>query len=177
MTPFLAAAIAEMLPNAGRSTRCAECGFSWDTSGLDARAVVVGAADRFASLLQHNAAGTGPDTHRWSPSAYVWHVGDVVRAWSERLHSLGVAPGTPWAGFDPDELARARHYEALPSTTAAWALARATEALEHSLDELDLDLAFEHPEWGHGTVTDALRWLAHEVEHHDLDVRRGRSLP
>lgn len=176
MTPFLAAAIAEMLPNAGPSARCAECGFLWQTEGPDARGTVDAAAERFAELLPGDAANVPVAPDRWSPSAYVWHVGDLVRAWAERLHSLSVAPATPWAGFDPDELADARHYEALPPTTAAWALARSTEALQHSLDGLDPDLAFEHPEWGQGTVTDALRWLAHEVEHHDLDVRRGLAI-
>jgi hypothetical protein len=177
MTPFLAAAIAEMLPNAGTSSRCAECGFSWECDAPTALSIIDAAADRFEDLLPGDAADAPVAAERWSPSAYVWHVGDLVRAWAERLHSLGVAPTTPWAGFDPDELAHARHYEALPPTTAAWALARAAEALHHSLDELDPDLAFEHPEWGQGTVTDALRWLAHEVEHHDLDVRRGLPVP
>jgi hypothetical protein len=176
MTPFLTAAIAEMLPNAGRSTRCAECGFAWEVEGADALATLLAAPDRFSALLRDDVdAGAQASEDRWSPSGYVWHVGDLVRAWAERLHSLRVAPATPWAGFDPDELAHARHYEALPPTTAAWALARATDALERSLDGLDLDLTFEHPEWGQGTVADALRWLAHEAEHHDLDVRRGLS--
>jgi hypothetical protein len=33
MTPFLEAAVAEMLPNAGTSSHCAECGFAWELDG------------------------------------------------------------------------------------------------------------------------------------------------
>ena len=172
MTPFLTAAIAEMLPNAGSAGACAECGFSWRTDGGSALAIVEGAADRFAERLRGSGAAIEP-AQGWRPSAYAWHVGDVVRAWAERLHSLSVDPHVAWAGFDPDELARARRYDALPPATGPWALARSTDALVQSLETLDFDIGFLHPEWGMGTVADAVRWLAHEAVHHDLDVRRG----
>jgi hypothetical protein len=45
-----------------------------------------------------------------------------------------------------------------------------------ALGALDTDVGFDHPEWGHGTVADALRWVAHEVVHHDLDVRHGLAV-
>lgn len=173
MTPFLRAAVAEMLPNAGTSADCAECGFVWETGGEQALQLVRTASDRFTGLLRGHDATVVRVQQVWSPSAYVWHVADLVRAWSERLHSLGADPAAAWAGFDPDELARARRYAALPQATGPWALARSADALLLSLEPLDLDGGFVHPEWGHGTVADALRWLGHEVRHHDLDVRRG----
>jgi hypothetical protein len=173
VTPFLSAAIAEMLPNAGSGADCAECGFDWTTDGEPALAHLRRAPGRFDELLGNRDATRQPDPQVWSPSAYVWHIGDVVRAWSERLHSLGIDPSAPWAGFDPNEIARARNYPALPPRTGPWALARAVDALELALEALDMDTAFVHPEWGHGTVTDALRWVAHEVVHHELDVQRG----
>ena len=176
MTPFLRAAVAEMLPHAGTASSCAECGFSWLTTGEQALAVVENGPTRFSRLLEGRGATMPPASQGWGPSAYVWHVGDVVRAWSERLHSLGSDPDAAWAGFDPDELARARHYDALPVSSGPWALARSVDALVSSLEEVTLDTPFMHPEWGRGTVTDALRWLAHETEHHDLDVRRGIGL-
>jgi hypothetical protein len=43
----------------------------------------------------------------------------------------------------------------------------------HSLED---DTPFVHPAWGHGTVADALRGLAHETVHHELDVRRHADL-
>jgi hypothetical protein len=173
MTPFLAAAIAEMLPNAGAADGCAECGFAWSIDGGGALRRIQDAAGRFDELLRGRDATRAPSPNVWSPSAYVWHVGDVARAWSERLHTLGVDPGAAWAGFDPDELGRARRYDELPQATGPWALARAVDAVTQVLEDLDLDRAFLHPEWGHGTVADALRWVAHEAVHHELDVRRG----
>lgn len=173
MTPFLEAAIAEMLPDAASLHGCAECGFAWTIESDEALSHVHAAGGRFEGLLQGREASRKPGPKVWSPSGYVWHVGDAVRAWSERLHSLGTDANVSWAGFDPNELARARRYDELPPGTAPWALARSTDSLVRALEPLDLDAAFVHPEWGEGTVTDALRWLAHEIVHHELDVRRG----
>ena len=173
VTPFLQAAVAEMLPNAGASSNCAECGFSWLTTGDQALVEVRGGPARFARQLHGRDVTVAPAPEMWSPSAYVWHVGDVVRAWAERLHSLGTDPDAAWAGFDPDELARARRYDALPGSSGPWSLARSVDALVQSIEPLATGTPFEHPEWGSGTVADALRWLAHETVHHELDVRRG----
>jgi hypothetical protein len=173
MTPFLAGAVAEMLPGAGRSSVRAECGFSWLTEPDAALGAVERAPDRFAELLAGVDGTVAPAPEVWSPSAYVWHVSDLVRAWAERLHSLGADPQAAWAGFDPDELAAARHYDALPQVSGPWAVARSADALRTSLEPLASDTAFAHPEWGRGTVADALRWVAHEAVHHELDVRRG----
>lgn len=175
VTPFLQAAVTQMLPNAGDGENCAECGFAWDTPGTAAMGLVRDGPQRLGELLDRAEVSAPITGGPWSSSAYVWHVGDVTRAWSERLHSLSVDPDAAWAGFDPDELAQARHYEALPRATAPWALERAVEALDLSLGSLDTDTPFEHPEWGRGTVADALRWLAHEVVHHELDIRRAGS--
>jgi hypothetical protein len=177
MTPFLKAAIAEMLPNAGGGGSCAECGFSWSIAGEEALHHVEAGADRFADLLRGRDATRSPSNGVWSPSAYVWHVSDVTRAWSERLHSLHADPEASWAGFDPDALADARRYLDLPQTTGPWSLARSTEALVQAVGHLELTVGFVHPEWDEGTVADALRWVAHEVVHHDLDVRRGLEVP
>lgn len=173
MTPFLRTAIAEMLPGAGDGGACADCGFVWATDRDVALAHLDGAAGRFADLLDGREARPAPAPGWWSPSGYVWHVADVTRAWAERLHSLAAQPEARWAPFDPDELARARHYDELPASTGPWALARSVEALHDGLALHDHHATFLHPEWGRGTVTDALRWLAHEVVHHELDVRRG----
>ena len=177
MTPFLASAIAAMLPGAGSTDRCADCGFAWTCDGDEALTHILDAAHRYAELLEGRDATRKPAPEVWSPSAYVWHLGDVTRAWSERLHSLSADPEARWAGFDPDELARARSYDALPQVTGPWALARATEAFALALEPLDLDTGFVHPEWGDGTVADAVRWIGHEVVHHGFDVRGGLGQP
>jgi hypothetical protein len=176
MTPFLQAAIAEMLDDAEATHGCDACKFSWEIDVDQALLLIHGSPERFAGLLDGRDGMQAPGRDVWSPSAYVWHVGDLVRAWSERLHTLANDPAAAWAGFDPDELADARGYSDLPQVTAAWALAQAVDALDAALAELDLEADFVHPEWGKGDVTDALRWLAHEVAHHELDVRRGLGL-
>lgn len=173
MTPFLTAAVAEMLPSAGRSTDCAECGFAWLTEPGAALAAVERAPGRFEALLTGVDGTVAPAPGVWSPSAYVWHVSDLVRAWAERLHCLAADPEAAWGAFDPDELARARHYDALPQVSGPWAVARSFDALQQSLEPLASDTTFTHPEWGMGTVADALRWVAHEAVHHELDVQRG----
>jgi hypothetical protein len=173
MTPFLEAAIREMLDDADPATGCAACGFSWTADAAPLLDHITGAGDRFAGLLGRGAAVRTPDARTWSPSGYVWHVGDVTRAWSERLHALAHDPGARWAGFDPDELGRARRYDDLPAVTAPWALERAADGLSRAMAPLDPDDPFDHPDWGHGTVADAVRWVAHEVTHHEVDVRRA----
>jgi hypothetical protein len=175
MGPFLEAAITEMLDGTDREG-CQACRFSWSSSPEDCRVEVGTAAERFAALL----AGASPGTASrggWSPSGYVWHVADVARAWAERLHALRHDPTVRWAGFDPDELGRARRYDELPAVSAPWAVSLAVAGLEESLVHLDPDDRFDHPEWGGGTVADALRWIAHEVVHHQLDVQRGTTGP
>ncbi len=173
MTPFLAAAIAEMLPNAGAPPTCDECGFDWRTRGDECLRMVRDAPATFAHLLEGHDATQPVEPSEWSPSAYVWHVADVVRAWAERLHGLSADPSVSWAGFDPDELGRARRYMALPAVSAPWSVACSADDLQRAVESLAHDTGFTHPEWGHGTVEDALRWVAHEVVHHTLDVQRG----
>ena len=117
MSPFLAAAISTMLTDADEAG-CAVCGFSWDIPTDEARHMIEQAPERYRELLADGSdirPGAG-----WSPSAYVWHVADVTRAWAERLHTLAHAPGGGWAGFDPDVLASARNYADLPAVTAPW---------------------------------------------------------
>lgn len=73
---------------------------------------------------------------------------DLVRAWTGRLHTARRGPAAAWAGFDPDELARACHSDALPQASGPWALARPVEALEQGLPPPAMDTAFSHREWG-----------------------------
>jgi hypothetical protein len=174
VTPFLAAAIAEMLTDAD-DRACAACGYAWDIAYDRAMAEIELGPERYEVLLESAAPASPRSADEWSPSAYVWHVGDVTRAWAERLHSTRFAPGVPWAGFDPDTLAEARSYSRLPAVTSPWALEVATRALFEVLSGLEPDTAFEHPEWGRGSIGDAVRWVAHEVVHHQIDVSRGLS--
>jgi hypothetical protein len=67
MTPFLTAAVAEMLPGAGDSSACAECGFSWLTDAEQALDAVERAPGRFAELLAGADGTVAPAPGVWSP--------------------------------------------------------------------------------------------------------------
>ena len=114
----------------------------------------------------------------WNATAYVWHLVDLARGWSERWVLVASVPGSLLAGWDPDVLAEARNYRALPTVSALWALTDATDRFVELSGQLDPDTPFLHGDWGLGTVADGTRWLAHEFVHHQLDVdERAASAP
>jgi hypothetical protein len=89
------------------------------------------------------------------------------------------AYGDPWGiqpvpGYDQDQLAEAHGYESMPVGAALWSLARATgDWREASLMIGEQsDVAFEHPAMGTYTVADVTRQVAHDLFHHQDDVRR-----
>jgi len=112
----------------------------------------------------------------WNATAYLWHLTDLARGWSERWAQLSVLPGSTLVGWDPDALAVARNYRALSTVAALWALPQATATFVALTEQLDPRTSFVHGDWGPGTVSDATRWLAHEYWHHQLDVDE-RALP
>jgi hypothetical protein len=69
-----------------------------------------------------------------------------------------------------------RNYRQLPTAAALWALPHATDAFVALSRSLDAGTEFLHGDWGRGTVGDALRWIAHEYVHHQLDVAE-RAVP
>lgn len=171
-TPFLRNGVSSLLPRATLDG-CRECGFAWDLDVGTARATVLGAPGTLASLLRDREATARPAPDTWSPSAYVWHLADMLRFWAERLHAIARDPAVGLVAWDPDQVARVRGYDDLPQATGLWALERAGDDLALVLETVTPATAFTHPEWGRGDVGDVLRWLAHEVVHHEGDVRRG----
>ena len=111
------------------------------------------------------------DDGGWNATAYLWHLVDLARSWSERWVQLDADPGSLLAGWDPDVLAAARNYPNLPTAPALWALDRATDTFVELSRRLDHATTFQHGDWGEGTIADGLRWLAHEYKHHQVDVQ------
>jgi hypothetical protein len=74
------------------------------------------------------------------------------------------------AGWDPDELAAARNYRALPTVSGLWALDGAVATFVELSGRLDPATPFEQGDWGEGRVGDAIVWLGHEFVHHRLDI-------
>ena len=172
---FLGGALAWLYP-AEVPGRCARCGYDWSTEADVALHAIATAPRRYAALL-HGRDGTvpGPDGG-WNATAYVWHLTDLARSWSERWVQLSVAPGSLLVGWDPDALAQARNYRALPTVSALWALPVATDAFVALSEQLDPETPFLHGDWGTGSVGDATRWLAHEYLHHEVDVDERATL-
>ena len=58
----------------------------------------------------------------WSAKAYVFHVADNLRIFAERLEGVFAGGPITLAGYDQDQLAAARDYEAMSVQTALWSV-------------------------------------------------------
>lgn len=172
MTPFLAAAV-EQLYGEQRAT-CATCGWPFGATVEEARSVVAAAPARVSEALRSGADHPVP-AGSWTPVGYCWHLVDFLRSWAERFVALHAGDGPVLVGWDPDELAAVRGYDRLPASSALWALDGATRDLLDAAALAGASATFTHADWGRGDVADALRWAAHEVVHHEHDVRRLRG--
>ena len=168
-SPFLRGALA-WISNGAVPDRCDVCGFEWAVDPDAAVDAIEAAPERYAALLENRDGMVVADGGGWNASAYLWHLVDLARSWSERWVQLHADPGSLLAGWDPDELAAARNYLNLPTVPALWALDHATLTFVELSRQLDHATTFQHGDWGTGTVADGLRWLAHEYTHHQLDV-------
>jgi hypothetical protein len=153
---------------------CSGCGFSWQASPPTIGSIIDTAAVEFESLVAGRTGSERIPSLAWSVRAYVWHAGDNLRIWAERL--VGAASGGihPVPGYDQDQLAEARGYDSMPVGAALWSLARATGDWHEALSMIDgrVAVAFEHPTMGSYTVADVARQVAHDLYHHLDDVRR-----
>jgi hypothetical protein len=169
MTPFLEGGLrwvyGEDPPEA-----CSSCGFSWSIAPADALDVIESSPRRFEAALAGRDGMTKPADGSWNATAYLWHLTDLARSWSERWVQIHESPGSLLVGWDPDELADVRNYRLMPTSSALWALKTAVATFVEVTRAVTLDTAFEHGDWGMGTVGDGLRWLGHEFFHHEVDV-------
>ena len=169
MSPFLAGALA-WIYGGDHPDRCEVCGFEWVAGPDVGLAVIAAAPNRYAALLDGRDGLVPADDGGWNATAYVWHLADLASSWSERWVQLSTRPGSLLAGWDPDELADARNYRALPTVAALWALDRNVATFVELTQMCGFDIEFEHGDWGTGNTGDGVRWLAHEFHHHQLDV-------
>jgi hypothetical protein len=153
---------------------CRECGYSWTTSFDEARSLISDAPGRYAELLQgHEDAKRKPDEKTWSPSGYVWHLSDWLRIQGLRIYGISRDPQYRHVGIDPDDLDGIFHYDSLSTPAGLWALEQSSAQFLRATDSVNPELVFNHPDAGPITIEDIVRYLGHEVHHHDLDVRRG----
>lgn len=152
---------------------CNECGQPWRPEVADARAAVAAAPAAYRALLESGDPYRVADGLTWHGAAYTWHAADVCRAWAERIAGFVGEPERGLAGFDQDELAAARGYLDMSAIAAVWALEASAELLLGLADDTVVEQRFDHPEWGAGSFGDALRWVAHDLVHHEADVQRS----
>jgi hypothetical protein len=150
---------------------CRACGFSWVLSLDDALAQMAEVPTALAGLL---SGATGRERHpdlAWSATAYVCHVGDNLRIWSERL--MGIALGAPpeVAGYDENELARARRYEGIALEAALWSLRVAVDQWMAAVTRVRPDdPVLLHPVRGRQTLLEVAQSNVHDARHHQWDV-------
>jgi hypothetical protein len=154
--------------------RCSECGFDWSIGVPDAIVLVAGSPERVRKLLEGAEDATKrPSPGVWSPNGYLWHLVDVLRIGAERLLTASLDPTAGIPCWDENALAEVRRYDSLSpkvglsvyhSTVTDWvAIAEAAPPAS----------SVAHARFGVVTAEDLVRRNAHEVEHHELDIRRG----
>lgn len=158
---------------------CRECGHSFKDVSLETvRSLVEAAPGRYASLIRGRPeARRKPNEKTWSPAGYAWHVSDWLRIQSGRVY--GVTHDSDWAPerwvpLDPDDIDGMFHYDALPTEAGLFALEQSAKFFLAATEGIDPDYAFEHPQLPMKLkVIDVLGLVAHEIPHHEMDIRRG----
>jgi hypothetical protein len=153
---------------------CRECGFEWSQPPEAVIAAVEALPDRFGELLDGRLGDERPPNATWSAKAYVFHVGDNLRIFAERLE--GVFAGAPdtLAAYDQDLLAAARDYEAMPVQSALWSVrAAVTTWCAATREAVGRSDTYLHAERGVLTAAEITRGPGHDALHHHWDVTRA----
>jgi hypothetical protein len=104
----------------------------------------------------------------------VCHVTDNLRIWAERLAGFALGATGDVAIYDNDLLAQARAYESVPIQASLWSLGRASyDWMEAFSLAVDKGVVLLHPERGEQSTLDVARSNAHDVHHHEWDIRRS----
>jgi hypothetical protein len=149
---------------------CRECGFAWSAEPPLCVALVSDAPTRFESVL---AGHDGNETHpnlEWNATAYVVHVADVLRIWSDRIAAVALGASDPVVPYDEDRLGDTRGYVRLPLPGALWSLGRAVGDWQAAEQLASGTVTLDHPEQGPLPLDDVRRIMAHEIEHHVADL-------
>jgi DinB superfamily len=169
------------VPNWGPSTYgqpCRACAFDWSLTLDDATALMSQLGVDYGDLL---AGATGAEHHSdlaWPVAAYVSHVADNLRIWTERLMGVALGASPMVGGYDENELAQARKYAMIPLEAALWSLRR---AVAEWLEAVDLSSCHGtlmiHPDRGELDLLDVVTSNVHDAHHHLWDVRRSLAGP
>ena len=150
---------------------CRECGFGWSVEPAACVTIVGDAPARFKSILSGEDGRKAHPNLQWNAAAYVVHVADVLRIWSDRIAAAALGASDPVVPYDENRLGDARGYVSLPLPGALWSLVRAVgdwRAAEQLAASAVVTLV--HPEQGPLSLDDVRRIMAHEIEHHVADL-------
>lgn len=152
---------------------CRGCGYTWSTDADVCRGMIDESPGRVAALLEGRDGSESVPELEWNARAYVAHMADNLRIWSERLAAVVLDPSALVTPYEEGDLARARGYQSLPLQGVLWSLGRAledwrvAEALAGSGS-----IVLRHPEQGRLELHEVRCVLAHEANHHTLDIER-----
>ncbi len=152
---------------------CRECAFEWTLAFEDAAANMSELAASYRDLLRR---ATGREQHpdlSWSTAAYVSHVADNLRIWSERLQGVTLGASLRVGSYDENELAVARNYETIPLQAAMWSLQLSvTEWHKAIAAARRKGTVVIHPERGEMDLLDVVVANTHDAQHHLWDIER-----
>jgi hypothetical protein len=157
----------------GTTTVCGRCGFEWSRPEEAAFNVVANAPSRFGRAFGGRDGPRYGLAGRWSPREHLWHVVDGLRHATEDLWMLALDPDagfTPWRQHD---VMMARSSSPMSLRVGLWAVAVASGEWVRAAQEAPGDVSSWHPEHGWIYREWVLRWSAHEVVHHELEVQQG----
>jgi hypothetical protein len=154
---------------------CRKCGFDWSQPPESVIGAVEQLPDRFDALLAGRTGDERGPGATWSAKAYVFHVGDNLRIFAERLEGVFAGASDTLAAYDQDLLAAARDYEAMSVQSALWSMrgsatawaAAARGALARP------DVTYRHAERGDLSAREITRAPGHDALHHLWDVTRA----
>jgi hypothetical protein len=153
---------------------CRECDFRWSIHEEAALELISGLPAAFGELL---SGATGAERHpklSWTVGAYVCHVADNLRIWSERVGGAREGAGPAIGPYDENLLAEARGYESIPLAASQWSLRHAvTDYLEALANTSGSGALLVHRERGEMKRSDVIRANAHDALHHLWDIRRS----
>jgi DinB superfamily len=153
---------------------CRECAFDWSITLDDAVSSMSEAAADYEVLLDE---ATGAEQHAdasWPVAAYVSHVADNLRIWTERLRGIELGASVVVGQYDQDALARARNYANIPLQSALWSLRLSVAEWRRAVDGASkVGTIMIHPERGELALRDVVTSTTHDAHHHLWDIRRA----
>lgn len=144
----------------------------WTVAISDVVALIADAPAIYADLLRDVTGAEGTPELDWNVGGYVSHVANNVRIWAERLVAATVYQPLVVSSYDADALGVARRYNNVQLSGALWGLREAVDSWQRAWTLGGEGRVVVHPDRGHITAEDVARRNAHDVFHHQHDIRR-----